>query len=172
MTLVEFIASELRRLHGSLDRGTADLTADQWHAIPGGNPAANHIAFEMWHYARTEDNIVRFVLQNRRSPVWTEGGYADKLGLPPVTQGTGMPTAEAQALRINDVELFQEYMRKVWASTEEFFAGADPAVFDKTVTIKPLGDMTVLRALTQVCVTHPMTHVGEIALLRTLVGAS
>jgi hypothetical protein len=59
----------------------------------------------------------------------------------------------------------------VWASTDDFFAKADPAVFDKTVTIKPLGDMTVLRALAQVCASHGMTHAGEIELLRTLVGA-
>jgi hypothetical protein len=45
------------------------------------------------------------------------------------------------------------------------------AVFDKTVTIKPLGDMTVLRALAQVCASHGMTHAGEIELLRTLVGS-
>jgi len=38
------------------------------------------------------------------------------------------------------------------------------------ITVKPLGDMTVLRALTQVCVSHSNTHVGEIELLRTLVG--
>jgi hypothetical protein len=120
---------------------------------------------------RTEDGIVRWVAQNRRPPVWTEGGYADKLGLPPVTQGTGMSTADAHALRINDVGLWSEYTQKVWASTDEFLASADPALLDKTVTVRPLGEMTILRALAQVCLTHGMTHVGEIELLRTLVGA-
>ena len=37
--------------------------------------------------------------------------------------------------------------------------------------VLPLGEMTILRALTQVCVSHSMTHVGELELLRTLVGA-
>src|SRR5687768_17078407 len=171
MTAAEFVHTHLNKLHAGLDAAFDDLTPDQLHAVPGGQSTANTIAWNIWHCVRTEDNIVRFVLQNRRTPVWTEGGYADKLGLPPVTQGTGMPTAEAHALRINDVELFGEYMQKVWASTDDFFASADPAVFDKTVTIKPLGDMTVLRALAMVCVSHGMTHVGEIELLRTLVGA-
>jgi hypothetical protein len=83
-----------------------------------------------------------------------------------------MSTADAHALRINDVELFGAYMQKVWASTDELFAGADPALFGKTVMVRPLGEMTILRALTQVCVSHSMTHVGELELLRTLVGAS
>ena len=168
MTAAELVHVELKRLHQAIDGSLTGLTPEQRHMIV--HPKANSIAWVVWHVARTEDNVVRFVLQNRRPPVWTEGGYAEKLGLPPVAQGTGMPTAEAHALRINDVELWSEYVRKVWASADEFFAGADAALFDKTVTVKPLGDMTVLRALTTVCVSHNNTHVGEIELLRTLVG--
>src|SRR5512132_3888428 len=60
MTAMEFVHSE--------------LTPIQMHAVPGGATKANTIAWEVWHCVRTEDNIVRFVLQNRRSPVWVEGG--------------------------------------------------------------------------------------------------
>ena len=169
-TLAEFIHAELTRLHRGLDKALTDLTPEQLHTVPGGHPKANTIAWGLWHYARTEDNVVRYVLQERRPPVWTEGGYAEKLGLPPVAQGTGMPTAEAQALRIKDVQLFTEYVKKVWASTDEFFAKADAAQLDRTVTIKPLGEMEAIRALGQVCLTHGMIHFGEIELARTLVG--
>jgi hypothetical protein len=103
--------------------------------------------------------------------VWTEGGYADKLGLPPVAQGTGMSTQDAQALRIRDVGLFREYAQKVWASSDEFLATVDPASLDRVVTVKPLGDMPVIRVLAQVCVAHGMMHTGEIDLARTLIGA-
>ena len=109
-------------------------------------------------------------LQNRRPIVWAEGGYAEKLGLPPVAQGTGMTTQEAQAFRIKDLGLFREYVKKVWASTDEYLAKIDPATLDATVTIKPLGDMPAIRALAQVCVGHGFTHVGEIELAKTLVG--
>jgi hypothetical protein len=169
MTPAELGHMELKRQHAALDDSLKGLTPEQRHMVV--HPKANTLAWVVWHVARTEDGIVRWVIQNRRAPVWNEGGYAEKLGLPPTTQGTGMPTAEAHALRIHDVELFGEYMQKVWASTDDFFARAEPAVFDRTVTIKPLGDMTVLRALTQVCVSHGNTHVGEIELLRTLVGS-
>ena len=39
------------------------------------------------------------------------------------------------------------------------------------VTIRPLGEMHAMRALGSVCLTHGMTHFGEIELARTLVGA-
>ena len=169
MTAAELVHMELKRLHAGLDAGLAGLTPEQRHLVV--HPSANTIAWVVWHVARTEDNVVRWVLQDRRPPVWTEGGYADKLGLPPVAQGTGMSTADAHALRINDVELFAEYMRKVWASTEDFFARAEASTLDRMVTVKPLGEMTALRALAQVCASHGLTHAGEIELLRTLVGA-
>ena len=170
MTLVEFIKAELKRLHAMLDAATRDLTPEQWHAIPGGAAGANHIAFEVWHYVRTEDNIVRFILQNRRPTVWMEGKWADRLGLPPVTQGTGMTAADAQALRIADFGAFEEYKRAVYASTDEYLANPDASTFDTPVTVKPLGEMPAIRALGQVCVTHGFTHLGEIELIRTLHG--
>jgi hypothetical protein len=38
------------------------------------------------------------------------------------------------------------------------------------VTVKPLGEMPAIRALGQVCMTHGFTHLGEIELMRTLMG--
>jgi hypothetical protein len=171
LTAADFIRAQLARLHAGLDRVMADLTPEQLHAVPAGHPRANTIAWGVWHYVRTEDNIVRWVIQDRRPPVWTEGGYPQKLGLPPAAQGTGMSTAEAQALRINDLDLFREYTRKVWASTEALFDGATPELLGKTITVKPLGDMTVVQCLGQVGLTHGMTHLGEIELARLLVAS-
>lgn len=170
MTAVEFIRADLKRLHAMLDSALDELTPEQLHAVPAGHATANTVAWGLWHYARTEDNVVRYVLQNRRPIVWAEGGYPEKLGLPPVAQGTGMSTAEAQGLRINDLKLFREYVQRVWASTEDFLATVDAASLDRTVTIKPLGEMPAVRALGQVCLSHGFMHAGEIALARVLVG--
>ena len=92
----------------------------------------------MWHYVRTEDNILRFIIQGRKPTVWMEGGWAEKLRLPPVTQGTGMPSADAQALHIDDLAAFKQYTKDVWASTASWLANPDTAVFDTPVTVKPL----------------------------------
>src|SRR5882762_3658240 len=131
MTALEFIGSDLKRMHAMLNNAIADLTPEQLHTVPGGHPKANTIAWGLWHYARTEDNVVRFVLQNRRPTVWVEGGYPERLGLPPVAQGTGMSTEEAHALHLRDVPLFAGYMKKVWASTEEYVTGLSPAELDR-----------------------------------------
>jgi hypothetical protein len=167
----DFIRTNLKRLHDGLDKVMADLTPDQLHTVPAGHPKANTIAWGVWHYTRTEDNIVRYVIQVRKPPVWVEGGYGERLGLHPAAQGTGMSTEEAQALRIKDVPLFREYMGKVWAGTDELIADAPPELLDKVITVKPLGDMTVVQCLGQVGLTHGMTHLGEMELARTLIGA-
>jgi DinB superfamily len=172
MTAVDFIRVEVGRLHTMLDGTLSEISAEQLHTVPAGNPCANTLAWGLFHCVRTEDNIVRFVLQDRRPPVWTEGGYAERLGLPPVAQGTGMSTADAQALRLKDIDLFREYMQQVWKSTKDLFATAAPGFFDKSVTIKPLGEMPAFRAIGQVVVSHGLMHVGQMELIRTLVGAS
>src|SRR5438477_408508 len=168
MTALELIHLEMKRLRKSLDGALDGLTAEQLHAVPANHPKANTIAWGVWHVVRTEDNVVRFVLQNRRAPVWTEAGYAEKLGLPPVAQGTGMSSEEAHALRIEDVDLFQEYMRAVWTSTDDFVGKTDANALDAMITVKPLGEMPGIRALAQVCASHGMLHFGEIELARTL----
>ena len=94
MTAAEFIHVELKRLHTMLDGTLSGITVEQLHAVPAGHTKANTLAWALFHCTRTEDNVVRFVLQNRRPTVWTEGGYAERLGLPPVAQGTGMSAAD------------------------------------------------------------------------------
>ncbi len=172
MTLLESLATDLRRLHDALDKSLDGLTPEQLHMVPAGHPKANTIAWNLWHYARTEDNVVRFALQNRRPTVWVEGGYPEALGLHPAAQGTGMSTEEAQALRLKDPALFAGYMKKVWASSEEYVQTLTPADLDRKVALKFVGEMPLARVLATVGVTHGFTHFGEIELARTLVGAA
>ena len=171
ITALEFIQGGLKQLHGNLDKQLANITPEQLHAIPGGSPKANTIAWGLWHYARTEDNIVQYILQNKKAPIWVAEGYAAKTGLPETAQGTGMSTAEAQALRITNIAAFKEYQGKVWAATDTLIAANDQALLDRMVTVRPLGEMHAMRALGAVCLIHGMTHFGEIELARTLVGA-
>jgi hypothetical protein len=166
MDIIDFLRHEQKRLHQWMREAVKDLTTQEWNTLPTGN--GNSIAFLFWHSVRTEDNILRFILQGR-APIWNEGNWAERLHLPTRTQGTGMDTEDAQALRINDPELFMTYVETVWREYETFLAGitdGGAALSARIVKVKPLGEMPAILAIGQVCITHLFTHYGEIALLR------
>src|SRR2546426_7307807 len=99
MTLLESLSTDLRRLHDVLDKSLDGLTIEQLHMVPAGHPKANTIAWNLWHYVRTEDNVVRFALQNRRPTVWVEGGYPERLGV----------AADRKSTRLNSSHLVISY---------------------------------------------------------------
>lgn len=168
MDAIEFIRGQMRGLHNLLDHVTEDLTDEQLHHVA--RPGVQPIAFCLWHYVRTEDNIVRFVIQHRPT-VWMEHGWDARLGLDSRSQGTGMSDDDASAFRLNSLSDFRAYMTEVWAATDAYLAGLDPAtVGDQRVTIKPVGEMSLLQALGGMCLTHGYRHLGEIEYARGLVG--
>ena len=164
--LVEFIRSGLRQLHGSYRESVAGLSDEQlhWRANDRGCP----IAFVLWHYYRTEDNIIQFVLQGKPT-VWLEGGWDQRFGLDRKAQGTGMSLEEAQAIRI-DKDDFLTYMDAVGKATEDYLAGLDDEALQQRTTVKPLGEMPISAAIGNMCLTHGLTHLGEIQHLRGLQG--
>jgi len=167
MSTVEFIRSSMRQQHNMYNDAVKDLTAEQlhWRANDKGLPAS----FILWHYVRTEDNIIQFVLQ-RKPTVWLEGGLHEKFGLPANAQGTGMSLDDAQNLRLEPKEAFYDYMQAVWKATDDFLASADDTSLEQMTTVKPLGEMPVQNAIGNMCLTHGFTHLGEIAHLRGLMG--
>ena len=165
MNIIDFFIIEQKRLHNWMGASLSDLTPEEWHYMPQGK--VNNIAFLAWHCVRTEDNILRFILQ-QRPPVWNEGNWHERLALPPRVQGTGMATEEARTFRIADTGLFMQYTGAVWQEFEEYLAaitdgGAE--LSQRTVTVKPLGSMPALQSIGQVCITHCFIHLGEIACL-------
>lgn len=167
MSTIDFIRSGLRQLHQTYDDAIADLSDEQMHWLA--NESGVSIAFVLWHYVRTEDNIINFVLQGKPT-VWIEGGWDQKLGLHRTAQGTGMSLQDAQALRIRDKAAFQDYMRAVWKATDEYLATLTDDDLQRVITVKPLGEMPVLNAIGTMCLTHGFAHSGEIAHLRGLMG--
>jgi hypothetical protein len=166
-TLVDFFRSELRRLHGDYRDAIADLTIEQihWRANDRGLP----IAFVLWHYYRTQDNVVQFVIQ-RRPTVWLEKGLDQHFGLDRIAQGTGMSLEDAQALRIASKEDFLTYMDAVSKATAEYLTGLDDRALEQKTIVRPLGEIPIRNAIGTMCLTHGFTHLGEIQHLRGLQG--
>ena len=166
MNIIEFFRHEQKRLHTWMREAVSDLTVEEWNTVPAGN--GNSIAFLMWHSVRTEDNILRYILQDR-SPIWNEGGWPERLNLPPRAQGTGMSHDEAQMLRLNDPELFMSYAEEVWREYEAYLDGITDGGAElsaRMLSVKPLGGMPAIQAIGQICISHLFTHYGEIALIR------
>jgi hypothetical protein len=166
-TLIDFIRGSLRQLHGSYKDAVSDLTDEQlhWRANERGHTGA----FVLWHYYRTEDNIINFVLQHKPT-AWMAGGWNEKFGMDKAAQGTGFSLADAQNLRIPSKDDWLTYQRQVWDATEAYFDTLDDAALEAQTMVKPLGEMPVQNAIGQMCLTHGFTHLGEIQHLRGLLG--
>lgn len=168
MTPHEILRNSLKSMHGMLDKAVEGMTAEQLNFRPseGGVSAF----FSLWHYVRTEDNIINFVAQ-KKPTVWLEGGYDERFALPRTSQGTGMTEDEANAVQIHDVPAWLEYQRKVWEATDAYLGSMSPAEFEeRKVTIKPLGEMPLWDGIYGVCLSHGYRHVGEIEYVRGVQG--
>ena len=168
MPIVEFLRPHFHRLHKSQEQAIHDLTLEQFHWVPAGN--GNHIAFTIWHCVRTEDNVTRFVLQDRRPTIWLENDWSQQFGLDRIAQGTGMSHSEAANVRFPSVADFTAYMQDVWRSTDEYLNSLKDEDLGNVVTIKPRGEFTVGNALQEIVLTHQFTHLGEMWALRGLQG--
>ncbi|HLZ70264.1 MAG TPA: DinB family protein [Dehalococcoidia bacterium] len=165
----EYLRYFIDQLHGNYEKALADLTADEWRHRPG--PETNHIGFTAWHWVRTEDNVVNFVLQ-RKNTVWLDQGLDQNWQLPKAAQGTGMPREEAHAMTVPPPAEFLPYARAVWQSTAPYYAALTPDELDRVVRVMPFGEIPVLQALGQILIAHGNQHLGEIWLTRELQGKS
>jgi hypothetical protein len=169
MSLVlDFLRDSVHQQHDGWDQAVSDLTPDQFHYRP--HEQGNHIAFIVWHYVRTEDNIVQFVLQHRKPTVWIAAGYDQQFGLPRTAQGTGMPAQEAARLRIASIGEWMAYQGAVWQATSQWLDAATEADLQRQVKIMPFGDISVLTALRIPILQHGFMHLGQVQHLRTLQG--
>ena len=164
---IEVVREGMQSMHGLLDRAVEQMSAEQWnHRGPDGGVSA---FFSLWHYVRTEDNIVNFVAQ-RRNTVWLEGGWDEHFGLHRTSQGTGMTEEQANAIALTDTAGWLRYQREVWAATEEWLGALSVEQLGDEIVIKPTPPMTLWQALTGMLLYHGYRHVGEIEHARGLVG--
>jgi len=163
----EFLRSSLKSMHGLLDKAVEGMTAEQLNFRPQEGGVSGF--FSLWHYVRTEDNIVNWVAQHVQ-PVWLEGGYNEKFGLHRTSQGTGMTEDEANAVQIHDVAAWHEYQQKVWAATDAWLSRIGEEELSRRVTVKPLPEQPLWDALLGLCLTHGYRHVGEIEYVRGVQG--
>lgn len=167
MDAIEIVRSGMSNMHSLLDKVVDEMSAAQLNFRPSEGGVSPF--FSLWHYVRTEDNIVNFVVQ-RKNTVWLEGSYDERFGLHRTAQGTGMTQDEANAVRIDDVAGWGEYQAKVWVATDALLEGLTADAFERRVTIRPLDEMSLWQGLWSMCLSHGYRHAGEIEYARGVQG--
>lgn len=167
MEIQTYLKHFIGALHRDYGHALRDLSDEQFYFRPSAK--TNHIAFTAWHWVRTEDNIVQFVLQ-REPTVWMANGLDTAWGLPKAAQGTGMPPEDAYAMRVPSVSAFMDYADKVWAATDRFLDTVTTENLSRIVKVNPFGEIPALQVLGQTLIAHGNQHLGEIWLTREIQG--
>lgn len=166
MSGVEYLRQGLEYLHAALRDARTSATPEQLHFAPAGESHSS--AWVLWHAARIEDSIIQRIAQNKPL-IWSDGGWAERTGLPAKGIGTGQTTEEAQQVRIADLEAFAAYYDAVIAATAAFLATATDEDLAREVKVGERSE-TVGGALNLHLITHLNGHRGEINALRGLQG--
>ncbi len=167
-TPLEILQTSMDSMHGMLDKVIADMSLEQLNFRPQEGGVSPF--FSLWHYVRTEDNIINWVI-HRQPTVWMEGGFDETLGLHRTSQGTGMTETEANAVILRNLDVWKEYQPKVWQRTAEYLRSMNPEEFEaRRVTIKPVPEMSLWNGLFGMCLSHGYRHIGEIEYARGVIG--
>ena len=167
MGALDFIRRSAKNLHNDFREALKDLNNLQLHFRPLGK--GNHIAFVLWHLVRTEDSVVRFLLQ-KKAPVWNAEGWDKKFGMDPRAQGTGMTAEQAAAIRIQSLPDFLNYMENVFKANEAYLDALKETDLDRVEEFQFLGKQSYGQVIGGVILQHGSEHLGEIRYVKGLQG--
>ncbi len=167
MRTIGYLRSTTQELHKDLSAAVSGLSDEQLHFTPLGR--GNHIAFIIWHCVKTEDAVVNALLQ-KKAPIWDAEGWGKKTGTDAKGQGTGMPQAQAAAVRIGSFSEFQKYMERAFRATEAYLDGLKEEELDEVRDMPVLGKRSLLQTMAGVVLQHGANHLGEIWYVKGLQG--
>jgi hypothetical protein len=143
---------------------TDGLDADL--AVYRPDPAANSIAWLVWHLSRIQDDHVADVAGVGQA--WVEKGWSTRFDLPFDDHDTGYGhTAEQVAAVTVDPRLLADYHADVDALTSEFIGGLEPADLDRVVDERWDPPVTLGVRLVSV-IGDCLQHLGQAAYVRGL----
>jgi hypothetical protein len=176
------IASRIAAAHALWQQGTADLTLEQVNHFE--RDGVLPIAFTLMHFVVGEDrNVARHL--GADSLLWAQQGWAERVGLvgePPIR---GTPMADAERIRLGDIDAWRAYQTAVFARTERALAtlpldrfaqkAMDRPPADKLkgafiALLVPQGDFHVSDVCEAYLFQHAVRHLGELEHARALVG--
>ncbi len=178
--LLYSLRRRMRAMHSLYEDALA--TMDLSHVNHFEREGVLPIAFCLFHYTNMQD--VSGAVISGEPVVWSPEWQA-RVRMAIDDHGKERPVSDMIHQRIGDYEAFGEYQRAVFARTEAWLAGLDPAELDRVLIPHPLppvvantysarvaGEVgiTVLDAIECWIYQHGLRHMGEIELARGLVG--
>ncbi len=167
MSAVDFIKDSFGSIHGSYRDAREGQTLEQMHFVPEGE--SHSVAWILFHATRIEDLMINGICQGRPH-LFVEGDYAERIGFPAESFGTGQTTEEARAVQIKDLDAFTEYAEAVYAATDAFLDGmTSDGDLEREVQLGQRTE-TVSDNIRLHLITHLNGHRGEINLIRGMQG--
>jgi uncharacterized damage-inducible protein DinB len=129
------------------------------------DPAANTIAWLVWHLTRVQDDHVSEVAG--RAQAYAEAGWAERFALPfdPGATGYGFSQDDVAATRVGDPQLLIDYHAAVHRRTAEFVGGLSDGDLDRVVDERWDPPVTLGVRLVSV-IGDDLQHAGQAAILR------
>ena len=178
--LMDSLRRRMHTMHGLYEQAVTTMDADQ----------VNHqeregtlpIAFSLFHYVNMQD--ASFFMITGQAPIWDDAWY-ERVQPTINDHGKHKTVDEMVHQRIGDYDAFIEYMRTVFARTEDHLAAMDPTDLTRVLIAPPYPPqvastysarcagpegITVLDGFECWIYQHGLRHMGEIELARSFVG--
>ncbi|WP_431964460.1 mycothiol transferase [Actinacidiphila sp. bgisy160] len=163
MKSADLLADAFGRIQETVHEAVEGMSLDALHARP--DKGANSIAWLIWHLTRVQDDHVAGVAGTGQ--LWTDGGWADRFGLPfaPYDTGYGHRPKDVAALRVESGELLTGYHDAVYEHTLGYLRTLRETDFPRVVDTSWDPPVTLAVRLVSV-VSDDLQHAGQAAFLR------
>lgn len=178
----ESLVQRIAAVHSLWELGVSDLTLAQVNHYE--RAGVLPIAFSLMHFVVGEDrNAARFL--GTGAMLWDEEGWAKRVGLVGDPPMRGTPMAEAERIRLGDMNAWRTYQSAVFARTEKALRSLPLARFAEKAMdrpppealkgaflglIVPAGDPRISDVCEAYLFQHAARHLGELEHARALVG--
>jgi hypothetical protein len=178
--ILDSLRRRMRAMHSLWEDAVATMTLEQVNHVE--RDVVLPIAFSLFHFTQIEDGSA---LMLGAGPMIYSDEWAERIGLTIHDNGKHKTVDEMVCQRIGDYDAYQEYQQRVFAKTESWLAGLDPAALTDVVVARPFppqiastysarvaGEAGITRLDATECwiYQHGLRHMGEIEHARALVG--
>ena len=166
MTSADLLADAFGRVREVVHDAVTGLTAEQ--LAFQADPAANSIAWLVWHLTRIQDDHIADVADTEQ--VWTSGGWAERFDLPfrPHATGYGHQADDVAALQVESAGLLTGYHDAVCEQTLKFVRGVADGDLSRVIDYAWDPPVTLGVRLVSV-ISDNLQHAGQAAFIRGLV---